>query len=242
MLNQQPISIRQTTPLEPSLVHVVDDECSAAAFYVRSKGNRIGAEELHALKTNVSPNCITHIVNVEGDPNQFFFDTYDRDCLYANGADFQGKLIHEVCDPGTANGILDTYDAVRRGQDRLSRVIILSNPSRAFFCFATPLIENGQIKQILVCSRYQKIISQRQIVPDKFSIACQKIERLIATVAGALAPTVLARYARWYYPLAVNGLESIYIRRNPFINNLLEGIGEYPISTIFESNGLSISG
>ncbi len=155
--------VRHTTPLPSSAVYTTDTQCAALAQYVTHKEHCLGPEELFQLATNVSPDCIIHVANVERDADSFYFEQFDPRCLYKRGENFAGKNVLDACDPSFADVVMDSYIAARDGTSRFSKEVMLSGPGRIFVRYVTPLMSNGAIKQILICSRYQMIANSENI-------------------------------------------------------------------------------
>lgn len=171
---------RHTTPLPSSAVYWTDTQCSALAQYVAYKGHSLGLEELYQLSTDISPDCIIHVANVEGDPDSFYFEQFDPRCLYKRGENFAGKSVLRACDPSSADIIMDSYIAARDGSSQFSKEVVLSGPGRIFVRYVTPLRTNGVIKQILICSRYQMIANSKNI-NLKFTLPTyQQIEKTLS--------------------------------------------------------------
>lgn len=187
--------VRHSTPLPPSAVYTTDTQCAALAQYVSHNEHCIGPEELYQLATNISPDCIIHVANVEGDADGFYFDQFDPRCLYKRGESFAGKNVLAACDPNFADIIMESYVAARNGSSRFSKEIVLSGPGRIFVRYVTPLMSKGVIKQILICSRYQMISNSENINLNVTLPPYQQVRKILSEINTAELTTRLCHDA-----------------------------------------------
>lgn len=242
---------RVSTQLPAGAIHILDPQGDALTRYVELKNFKLTAEDLNKLQTEICPDWLLHIVNVETEnPEGFYFERYDQRCLFNSGRDLTNQTMHSSGEPGYLEGVLDTYSTIRKNNiEKLTREVVLSDTPRIFLRHAIPLVSKGNVKQILICSRYQDVVSDSDILIKKALGTRQKIEDIITVTKAQIVPFlgIQRRHALIFHArkrlddLWMNSLEPIHAGRDSFIDNLRERIGHDPIGTLLLGDRLAIN-
>lgn len=242
---------RVSTQLPAGAIHILDPQGDALTRYVELKNFKLTAEDLNKLQTEICPDWLLHIVNVETEnPEGFYFERYDQRCLFNSGRDLTNQTMHSSGEPGYLEGVLDTYSTIRKNNiEKLTREVVLSDTPRIFLRHAIPLVSKGNVKQILICSRYQDVVSDSDILIKKALGTRQKIEDIITVTKSQIVPFlgIQRRHALIFHArkrlddLWMNSLEPIHAGRDSFIDNLRERIGHDPIGTLLLGDRLAIN-
>jgi len=243
---------RVSTQLPAGAIHILDAQGDALTRYVELKNFKLTAEDLNRLQTEICPDWLLHIVNVETEnPDGFYFERYDQRCLFNGGRDLTNETMSAAGgDTGYLAGVLDTYNTVRSNRiEKLTREVVLSETPRVFLRHAIPLISKGNVKQILICSRYENSVSDSDVLVKKALGTRQKIEDIITITKSQIVPflgiqrrhALLLHARKRLDDLWMNSLEPVNAGRDAFIDNLRERIGHDPIGTLLLGDRLAVN-
>ncbi|MCG8491481.1 MAG: hypothetical protein MI743_07695 [Sneathiellales bacterium] len=242
---------RVSTQLPAGAIHILDPQGDALTRYVELKNFKLTADDLNKLQTEICPDWLLHIVNVETEnPEGFFFERYDQRCLFNGGRDLTNETMFAAGgDTGYLAGVLDTYNSVRSHKiEKLTREVVLSETPRVFLRHTIPLISKGNVKQILICSRYEDTVSNSDILVKKALGTRQKIEDIITVTKSQIVPfldiqrrfTLIYQARKRLDDLWMNSLEPIHAGRDAFIDNLRERIGHDPVGALLLGDRLAV--
>ncbi|MEH6402942.1 MAG: hypothetical protein V7750_06170 [Sneathiella sp.] len=151
--------MRKSIDYTPSSIHLMDRQGSALVRFIAYKQSHLDCNDLFILQNFISPDWLVHILNVESDDSAgFYFERYDERCLYGDGVDLNGYTLSEMNDPTFTAGILNVIAKTKlTGKSHFSLESITGPQNRTYLRYATPLKENGHIREILFTCRYQEI-------------------------------------------------------------------------------------